>query len=631
MLAAYSETARNLVWVGVLYRLAEGDGDDLRQRGVQPVYAAVAGVLGLQLVVDALPLLFDASDAGGALLSTAIILRLTAAAGALVLVHNLYGQAAPASRGSIRLAMLGLACLWLYDLNLYTIAYFDHAAARGLGDWRGLAVAGSAPLFALGGARGEGWRIRLSRAATFQSLSLIAICAYFVLMAVLATAMQGSGVDWTRNLAVAAMAMLTVAAIALLPSPRARGWAKVKLAKHLFEHRYDYRAEWLRFTDTLGAWGPEAAPLGERVVKAFADMLDAPGGILLTVEDGGTFDPAADWHRPGSAEPGSGASREAAAAFWQSIAADGRIVDFEARRGGWDGSRDPQLAIPAALLAEPQAWAGVPLIHEERLVALVVLATPDYNRALDWEDYDLLRTAGRQAASTLAEAASQQALVNAQRFEDFNRRFAFILHDIKNLVSQLSLVARNAERHADNPEFRADMVATLKSSVGKMNDLLLRIAPKGEARNVRLGPVELDAVLGAAIAAHRPRHEVQLLGDAGEQVIADGGALEQAVGHLLHNAIDASPPGAPVVVRVDRDHEQVAIAIIDKGSGMDSDFVRNRLFEPFASTKDGGFGVGAFEARSLVAAMHGRLTVDSRPGHGSRFLITLPLARKIAA
>ena len=632
VLTAYAETARNLVWVGVLHRLAVGDGDgaEARQHGVQPVYAAVAAALGLQMVVDALPLFVGAGDAGS-LLPTAIILRLTAAAGALVLVHNLYGQAAPASRGSIRLAMLGLACLWLYDLNLYTIFYFDHAAAQGLSDWRGLAVAASAPLFALGGARGAGWRIRLSRAATFQSLSLIAICAYFVLMAVLATAMQGSGVDWTRNLAVVAMALLTVAAIALLPSPRARGWAKVKLAKHLFEHRYDYRAEWLRFTDTLGAWGPEAAPLGERVVKAFADMLDAPGGILLTVEDGGTFEPAADWHWPGSAEPGTIADRSAVAAFWQGIAADGRIVVFAAGRGGWYGCRDAQLAIPAALLAEPHAWAGVPLIHEERLVALVVLATPDYNRALDWEDYDLLRTAGRQAASTLAEANSQQALVNAQRFEDFNRRFAFILHDIKNLVSQLSLVARNAERHADNPEFRADMVATLKSSVGKMNDLLLRIAPKGEARNVRLGPVELDQVLGAAIAAHRPRHVVQLLGQAGEQVIADGGALEQAVGHLLHNAIDASPAGAPVVVRVDRDQEQVAIAIIDQGSGMDSDFVRNRLFEPFASTKEGGFGVGAFEARSLVSAMHGRLTVDSRPGHGSRFLITLPLARKIAA
>ena len=630
MLAAYSETARNLVWVGVLYRLAEGDSDE-RQRGVQPVYAAVAGVLGLQLVVDALPLMLDPVDAGGALLSTAIILRLTAAAGALVLVHNLYGQAAPASRGSIRLAMLGLACMWIYDLNLFTVAYFDEAAARGLFEWRGLALALAAPLFALGGARGEGLRIRLSRAATFQSLSLLAICAYFALMAVLAAAMRGSGVDWTRNVAVAAMALLTVGAVVLLPSPRARGWAKVKLAKHLFEHRYDYRVEWLRFTETLGAWGPEAAPLGERIVKAFADMLDAPGGILLTRDEGSGFEPAADWHWPGSPQPGAGATRESADAFWRAIAHEGRIVDFEARRGGWDGARDGQLTIPAALLAEGEAWAGIPLIHQERLVALVMLAAPEYNRALDWEDYDLLRTAGRQAASTLAEANGQQALINAQRFEDFNRRFAFILHDIKNLVSQLSLVARNAERHADNPEFRADMVATLKSSVGKMNDLLLRIAPKGEARDVRLGAIDLRPVLGAAIAAHRHAHDVQLIGDAGDRVEADGSALEQAIGHLLHNAIDASPPDAPVVVLVDRDQDCVAISIVDKGCGMDADLIRNRLFQPFASTKDGGFGVGAFEAKSLITAMHGRLTVDSRPGAGSRFLITLPLARKIAA
>jgi putative PEP-CTERM system histidine kinase len=461
-------------------------------------------------------------------------------------------------------------------------------------------------------------------------LSLLAICAYFALMAMLATAMRGSGVDWTRNIAVTAMALLTVAAIVLLPSARARGWAKVKLAKHLFEHRYDYRTEWLRFTETLGAWGPDAAPLGERVIKAFADMLDAPGGILLTLDEGGAFEPAADWHWPGAAQPGAAASHEAASEFWRAIAGEGRIVDFEARRGGWDDARDAQLAIPAALLAEWHAWAGIPLIHEERLIALVVLAAPDYNRALDWEDYDLLRTAGRQAASSLAEAHGQQALVEAQRFEDFNRRFAFILHDIKNLVSQLSLVARNAERHADNPEFRADMVATLKSSVGKMNDLMLRIAPKGGRRDVSLGPVELGAVLGAAIAAHRHAHDIQLLGDVGEWLHADGGALGQAIGHLLHNAVDASPPGAPIVVRVDRDADSVTIAIIDQGEGMDADFVRNRLFQPFASTKDGGFGVGAFEARSLVAAMHGRLTVDSRPGRGSRFLITLPLARKLA-
>jgi hypothetical protein len=126
MLAAYSETARNLVWVGVLYRLAEIDGRG-EQRGVKPVYGAVAAVLGLQLLVDALPLVVETDGISNnhALVVTAIILRLTAAAGALVLVHNFYGQAAPSSRGSIRLAMIALAGMWAYDLNLYTIAYFD--------------------------------------------------------------------------------------------------------------------------------------------------------------------------------------------------------------------------------------------------------------------------------------------------------------------------------------------------------------------------------------------------------------------------------------------------------------------------------------------------------------------------
>jgi signal transduction histidine kinase len=70
----------------------------------------------------------------------------------------------------------------------------------------------------------------------------------------------------------------------------------------------------------------------------------------------------------------------------------------------------------------------------------------------------------------------------------------------------------------------------------------------------------------------------------------------------------------------------VSIAIIDKGVGMDSDFVRNRLFQPFASSKPGGFGIGAFEARELIRAMDGRLEVESRPALGTRFSIHLPLS-----
>ena len=613
----YAESARNLLWISLLYSLSAASEE--REHGLKLVYGAVAGVIGLQLIGATLELI----SPNGALAQTALVLRITTAAGALVLVHNVYGQAAPASRSQIRLAALGLALMWIYDLNLYTIAYLGSTTAGRLMEWRGLAVALTAPMFALA-TRGEsGWRIRLSRAATFQSLSLLAICAYFALMAIVATALRGSGVDWSAALMITVLSVMTVGAMALLPSARARGWLKVKLAKHLFEHRYDYRTEWLRFTETIGREGPDSPPLGERIVKAFADVVDAPGGLLLVGDGRGALAIHANWNWTDDA-PSAHLLGEATG-LWNEIEENGRIIEFEALRQGWASTRDKSLHVAQWMIDEPSLWAGVPLIHQQRLVGFVILAAPEYRRALDWEDFDLLRTAGNQAASSLAEAMGQEALANAQRFEEFNRRFAFILHDIKNLVSQLSLLARNAERHADNPEFRADMVATLQSSVGKMNDLLARLAPQSLARVQRIEAQPLRPVLADAIASKRRDRDVQLLGDAGLCAAIDGAALEQVIGHLLQNALDASS-GTPVTVRVAGDQETVAISITDKGVGMDGDFIRNRLFQPFASTKPGGFGIGAFEARSLVTAMGGQLSVDSRPGNGTTFTITLPAA-----
>ena len=95
---------------------------------------------------------------------------------------------------------------------------------------------------------------------------------------------------------------------------------------------------------------------------------------------------------------------------------------------------------------------------------------------------------------------------------------------------------------------------------------------------------------------------------------------------LVQNGIDASPAGTPVRIRLTARGGEAAIEIADGGAGMSAEFVRTRLFQPFASTKDGGFGVGAFEARSLIAAMGGRIEVQSREGEGTSFTVFLPLA-----
>jgi signal transduction histidine kinase len=140
--------------------------------------------------------------------------------------------------------------------------------------------------------------------------------------------------------------------------------------------------------------------------------------------------------------------------------------------------------------------------------------------------------------------------------------------------------------------------------------------------------------LGRSVAAvaeiKRRVHPVEVSGDAGLAAIADPGRLRQAMMHLVQNAIDASPPGAPVSMKFEPRDGEAAIDIVDRGCGMSADFVRTRLFQPFASTKQSGFGIGAFEARALVVAMGGRIEVESREGAGTRFTIFLPRGRALA-
>ena len=622
-----AETIRNLAWIMLLHAIW-GDLKDGARRAVRLVFGAVALVIGMQLVLNVLMLVIPLpADVAADVLATDRLLRISMAAGALVIVHNVYGQAAPQSRLGIRTTMLGLALIWGYDLNLYTLAYLEPQGAGILFEYRGLFTALIAPLFIVGSAGRKALKIRLSRAATFQSLSLLAICVYFAVMAVLATALRGSQWNWGSSVTAILLATMMIATAVLVLSQWARGWVKVKLAKHLFEHRYDYRTEWLRFTETLGRVGRDAPPLGERIVKAFADIVEAPGGLLLISDAGTAVGVAAEWNWP-AASPSADALQSSD--FWSDVEGLGRVLEFEALRHGWGSTKDRAVSVPDWLLTETAVWAGVPLIHHGRLVGVVLLARPEYQRPLDWEDFDLLRTAGAQAASTLSEAHGQEALAKAQRFDEFNRRFAFILHDIKNLVSQLSLLSRNAERHADNPEWRADMVATLKGSVGKMNDLLARLSPKAGARVQRIEALSLRPLLTDAISAKRGEHDVRLLGDAGVWAEADGPALEQALGHLIQNAVEACSASVPVTVRVTSKATGVTITINDKGVGMDADFVRNRLFQPFSSTKPGGFGIGAFEARSLITAMGGQLTVESSPGKGTTFTIRLPAAEPVS-
>ncbi len=617
-----AEIVRNLSWIYLLFRLFANDGRDETMRPVRPVIVVLAGVETLHiLLVTFLVRFTDYAPVAELVFQIAAILRVLVAIGAMVLLHNLFAGATSSARKLLRWSTIASAGIWVFDLNLYTVTYLSSEAPMILYGLRG-AVSGVFVVALAIGANSAtlGYQLRPSRAVTFQSLSLLVIGAYLIVMSLVSEALFSLGGEFARLMQTGFLALAILAAIIWLPSKKARSWVRVTAIKHLFQHRYDYRSEWLRFTQTIGRTNSAEDSFEERAVKVLADITESPAGVLLAPTEEAELELVARWKWPTLEIPAQAAEYRLTGMLEQS----GFIIDLDEVRAGTDHHGEAGF-VPDWLVGAHDAWALVPLQHFDRLVGVVVLARPRDSRQLDWEDFDLLKVVGQQLASYLAERSGQQALMEASRFDEFNRRIAFVMHDVKNLASQMSLLARNAERHADKPDFRADMLVTLRNSSDKLNTLLERLGRYGTGQALAMRPIRLNELAKRLIARFKDIREVTLAHAEKSIVMADEEALEQALVHLIQNAIDASEDDQPIFVDVANDGMRGSIQVIDSGSGMAPEFVRNGLFKPFVSSKSGGFGIGAFEARELVRGMGGRLDVESREGIGTRFGVTLPL------
>ncbi len=636
------ETLRSAAWIGVLLLLQRrslGLANSPHQSFA--VALALGFVVALQLALD---VMFQAGTTSlplsdqhpGALLFVAS--RLVLAISGLVLLHNLYVNSSNDSGLSFRLFAVGLGVIFAYDLNLYTLHFLIGEPNRSLLEIRGAVDALAAPLIYLSLRQDGHGRFHLSRQAAFQTVSFSMIGLYLIAMSVLAYGLKMTGGDWGQLLQVTFLAVTLIAGALVVLSPRFRAELKVRISRNFYRYRYDYRVEWLGFIDKIDA-APGAAgqtPFRERLIEAVATVLDCPGGALLEPSDAGGYQLSTRWGWPALEAPHIAASSTIVMFFNET----GRIVDFDQLRAeNINTMRNARLGshgmlkLPDWAAADRAIWLAIPLIHREKLTGILLLERSIAARDLNWEDFDLLRTLGRQGASYLAEAETQAQLDEARSFDEYNRRFAFVMHDVKNVVSQLGLVARNAERHADKPEFRVDMVATLNASVAKMNDLLKLMSREtggrsgqGVAPGEAASQADVARILTVVAAAIRRQHAALDIEGAESPVLISGDAsrLEAMLTHLVQNAVDASAPEAPIRLSLQQAAGDVMIRISDNGHGMSQSFIRDELFKPFRSTKDGGFGIGAFEAREIARAHGGRLEVESRPGEGSQFTIILP-------
>ncbi len=400
------EIARNLAWIFATYRLFANDGRDRNLAPIRPVVIALAFLEMLQIPLILVAFRFgDLPEIAALTGQITLLFRILLAVGAVVLLHNLYAGAGRAGREALRWSVLSLAGVWVYELNYHTVAYLGGAPSAGLGLMRPALFVAVAMLLAAGSRPATGSRrFKPSRAVTFQFLSLIVIGAYLLVMVAVAQSIDmlgggggsggGSGGEngAARLSQVGFVILASAFAMWWLPSKRLRGWLRVTAVKHLFQHRYDYRAEWLRFTDTIGRADGSAPPLQERAVQAMADIADSPSGLLLTPDETGGLTLAARWNWPGIAVP----ARAAQAGLAAMMERQDYILDLDDMRGG-RGPHAGTMPLPDWLTGDPRAWAMIPLLHFGQLVGVVVLARPADRRRLDWEDFDLLQD--RRAAA----------------------------------------------------------------------------------------------------------------------------------------------------------------------------------------------------------------------------------------
>ena len=550
-----------------------------------------------------------------------VVARLGMAIWGMLLVEQVYRSRSLQQRWAIKFACLGVGTIFAYDFYLYSHAMLFREVNPNIWAARGLVNSLSVPLLAISLGRSKSWNspLALSRRAVFHSAALFGSAVYLLAMGFAGYYLRLIGGDWGTVMQVTFLFGTVILLGSILFSGTFRAWLKVFISKHFYRYNYDYREEWMRFTRTLSKPGPD---LGQRVIEAVAALVESPGGVLWQRREAGSFEPQAHWQMPvlGAAEPADSPF----ASFLESSQWVVDLNEYESSPEKYDA-----MALPAWLQHYPRAWLVVPLIMHGRLSGFVVLQEARSPIKLNWEIIDLLGVAGSQAAAHLAQQEASEALLVARQFESFNRMSTFVVHDLKNLVAQLSLMNANAARHKDNPEFQADMLETIDFSVQKMKLLLQKLSRTTNAQE-RPVPLVVDEVVRQALAlkgAFEP-HPCLRLETPGLRVLAERERLERVVGHLIQNAIEATPKSGQVDVRVAETQAGALVEITDTGEGMSEEFIRERLFRPFDSTKSAGMGIGVFESREYIHELGGRLDVKSEPGKGTTFRIVLPPYRQ---
>ncbi|MEC9341573.1 MAG: XrtA/PEP-CTERM system histidine kinase PrsK, partial [Pseudomonadota bacterium] len=477
---------------------------------------------------------------------------------------------------------------------------------------RGFIASVTAPLVAVTAARNPQWSVNVyvSKRMLMRSTTVLLAAAYLLLAAAAGYYVSLVGGSWGAVLQNVLIFAAVLLGVALLLSRQTREKLALFLTTNFYQNKYEYGEEWIKFSDRLGRV-TNNTELPDQTLAAICDLIQAPGGALWLRDEGNTFTLASSKNLSSAPdgftlEPGTLARFEAA----------GVAIELDDSAG---------FVIPEQIFSIYDAWLLVPLLHQGRLVGLLVMTRSLTSSSFGEEDRNLLRAVARQAAGYLALLQATEELTESRQFEAYNRFSAFLVHDLKNVIGQLSMVSANAALHRSSPDFVDDALTTIGNATEKMKRVLQQLRERS-AEQRSASRVDVASVLQAVVerrSVDRPLPTLTL--HARPSIYADADRFDSVVSHFVQNAQEATPPDGHVSLSVHQDGEDCVITIADDGCGMTAEFIRNRLFKPFQTTKgNAGMGIGVYEGREFARALGGNVEATSEPGHGTVIQVRLP-------
>jgi putative PEP-CTERM system histidine kinase len=534
----------------------------------------------------------------------------------VIALFNLEATLVSSSHGyrwKIKLEILGAMSLLAAMLVYYSQGLLYRTINMNLVPLRSLALIMAVSLMAYSRIfRGNGVRIYVSKQVAFKSVILLAVGLYLVVLGLMGEGMKYFGESIQRSIAIAAALFAGIGLLVVFLSETVKRKIMVFLHRNFYRNKYDYRLQWLQFTERLAS-ARSGDDLLKSIVSGFIDVFGMGCGALFLYElDRNAYNIVAELGTGRDEVPFN--RRDLFVRFLEgkkSVVAAADVPDTGLRQREFLDRNDIAFIVP--------------LFQKETMEGFVMMGRPvNSGEIYNYEDFDLMITLGRQAVSAILNLRLADELMKAKEMEAVGKLSAFMLHDLKNLVSALALVVENARHYIDSPEFQADMLESLDGTVAKMKNLILRLKKleeKGSLQRERADLLELSKGAAAMITAG----EVTV---AGEPAVAeiDREEMEKVLLNLILNSLDATGGNGPVALDVSSNGMAV-IKVADQGCGMSEEFMEKDLFKPFRTTKSKGLGIGLYQCKQIVEAHGGRIEVESQEGAGSTFTVLLPKQR----